>query len=190
MQNVSIARRYARALLEVSGPKADAVLQSLQQVVDLFEAPELRDLLERPTYTKAQRHAVVEKLIAHLSLDGATVGNLLRLLIDRGRMAYLPDICRLFREQADLKAGRVRGRVVSAMPLPSAAVAALQSSFKHLTAREVVLETSVDEALLGGVRAQVGSLVFDGSLRSQLNELRRHLESMPARELGMGGAQS
>lgn len=177
MKNVSVARRYAKALIEVAGAHSDQVLEQLTSLVELFDqSPELNDLATNPAYTRSQRSEVMEALITQGKLDGA-VANLLRLLVDRNRLATLPDIARLYREQADQKAGRVRGKVTSAVPLQPDALQRLQSSLERLVERNVVLESKVDPRLLGGVAAQVGSVVYDGTLRTQLDELRRSLQS-------------
>ncbi len=77
---------------------------------------------------------------------------------------------------ADARSGRVRGKVTSAVPLAAEAVANLTRSLEQITQRAVVLETAVDPSLLGGVSAQVGSVVYDGSLKTQLEDMRRQLK--------------
>jgi F-type H+-transporting ATPase subunit delta len=101
--------------------------------------------------------------------------NVVQLLIERNRMSYLPDIARAYRTLADAKSGRVRGSVVSATPLDADSVRRLEQALEQLTQRNVVLEASVDPGVLGGVSAQVGSVVYDGTLRTQLDAMRRNL---------------
>jgi len=102
--------------------------------------------------------------------------NFVRLLVDRDRIAYLGDIARVFRDMADSLAGRVRGRVTAAAPLPEDSMTAIKRGLERLTDRQVILEASVEPELLGGVMARVGSTVYDGSLRSRLEELRQELK--------------
>jgi F-type H+-transporting ATPase subunit delta len=104
------------------------------------------------------------------------LANTLRLLVDRHRLGFLPDISRLFRDMADAQAGRVRGHVTSAAPLSPEALEGVRTALQQLTQRNVILETRVDPALLGGVSAQVGSLLYDGSLKTQLELMRRELK--------------
>lgn len=181
MINVSVARRYARALLDASGDKADEVLTQLEAVVAfLAKDPQLFDALCSPALTKAQRHAVTAGLIsASAGMHGA-VANLLKLLTDRNRFPVLPSLARLFREQVDAKLGRVRGKVTSAAPLSSAQLDALRGQLERLAQRKVLLEAAIDKSLLGGVVAQVGSHMYDGSLRAQLNDMAQKL-SAPVR---------
>jgi len=99
------------------------------------------------------------------------------VLVDRNRLGILPDIARLFRDMADEKAGRVRGMVVSAVPLEPQSIRQLESTLSRVVQKQVVLETRVDHEVLGGVSTQVGSVVFDGTLRTQLDDLKRALQS-------------
>ena len=179
MVNVSVARRYARALLDVS-TEAHATDQIAEQLAALSSAvsgsADLRDLLANPAYTRANRRAVLESVASALGANHPALHNLLLLLIDRDRTPYLPDITRIFRSLADARAGRVRGQVTSAVPLPSDALTKLAKALEQVTQRKVVLETKVDPSLIGGVAAQVGSVLYDGSIRTQLEEMRRQLK--------------
>jgi F-type H+-transporting ATPase subunit delta len=179
MVNVSVARRYARALLEASAPGAvGGVADQLSALAGLVASnPELGDVIENPAYSRAQRHGVVDGLIQLLKVESTELRNFLRLLVDRHRLAMLPDIARLFRDMADEKAGRVRGTVVSAIPLDPQSIRQLESTLSQVVQKQVVLETRVDREVLGGVSTQVGSVVFDGTLRSQLDDLKRALQS-------------
>jgi F-type H+-transporting ATPase subunit delta len=179
MVNVSIARRYARALLEAcEETEAVAAADQLASLTGLIAAnPDLADALGNPAYSRAQRHGVIEGLIQLLPSPGPVLPNFLRLLVDRKRLSALPDIARLFRDMTDARAGRVRGEVVSAVPLDPEAVERLQKSLSQILNKQVVLETRVDRDVLGGISTRVGSVVFDGTVRTQLDELHRALRS-------------
>lgn len=178
MSNVSIARRYARALLDVAGTQADQVLSQLSNFVKLMEkSDELKELMTNPRYTLTQRSAVLEGLLRATSGVDAALGNLLRLLVERNRLNHLADIARVYRDLADARAGRLRGKVTSAVALSAEALKKLEKSLEKLTQRNVVLETAVDPSVLGGVATQVGSVLYDGTLRAQLQDIRRTLSS-------------
>ncbi len=179
MVNVSIARRYARALLDVASEanRTDAVAEQLSAFVKALEqSPELSDVLLNPAYTRGQRTQVVEALIKMMGGVETTLANTLRLLVDRNRLTYLPDIARVYRDMADVRAGRVRGHVTSATKLSPDTVELLRKNLQQITQRDVILEAKEDPKLLGGVSAQVGSVLFDGSVRTQLEQLRRELK--------------
>lgn len=177
--NVSIARRYARALIDVAAEaqKLDRFGEQLEDLVaDVQKHPELRDVFENPAYTASQRRAVLDALVKVRGGADPLLQNFLHLLTDRGRLPYLADIARVYRTLADARAGRVRGRVTAAVPLPPDALGRIERVFQSVTQKNVVMESKVDPKLLGGVSAQVGSVVYDGSLRTQLEELRRTLQ--------------
>jgi F-type H+-transporting ATPase subunit delta len=179
MVNVSIARRYARALLDVAaeGNRTDAVADQLSAFVKALEqSRELSDVFLNPAYTRAQRNQVVESLIKMMGDVEPSLANTLRLLVDRHRLTYLPDISRVYREMADARAGRVRGHVTSATKLAPETLEMLRKNLQQITQRDVILESKEDPKLLGGLSAQVGSVLFDGSVRTQLEQLRRELK--------------
>jgi F-type H+-transporting ATPase subunit delta len=178
MVNVSVARRYARALIEASAPGAlVGTADQLSALADLVASnPALADVIRNPAYSRVQRHGVVDGLIQLLKAE-SPVPNFLRLLVDRHRLRILPDIARLFRDMADEKAGRVRGTVVSAVPLDPQSIRQLESTLSQLVQKKVVLDSRVDREVIGGVSTQVGSVVFDGTLRTQLDDLKRALQS-------------
>jgi F-type H+-transporting ATPase subunit delta len=174
----SIARRYAKALfgLAVDAGRVEAwatSLLTLQQVID--GSPDLQDVLSNPVYSKDQRRAIVEKLAAALSLDAAP-RDLLFLLGDRNRLGYLSAIVSTFRDFADQHLGRLRAKVTSAVTLEDAQAQAIADKLSKATKAQVLLDRAVDPAILGGVVAQVGSLVYDGSVRTQLEDLRTQLK--------------
>jgi len=177
--NRTAATRYARALLDVAAEsnRTDAVADQLTSFVRAFEqSRELSDVLLNPAYSRGQRSQVVEALIKVMGNVEPALANTLRLLVDRNRLSYLPDIARLYRDMADAQAGRVRGQVTSAVPLSADTLQSLASNLKALTQRNVVLEAKVDPTVLGGVAAQVGSTLYDGTLRTQLEQMRRQLK--------------
>jgi len=180
MANVSIARRYARALIEVASEthSLDKALSALESFTTLLDQnAELREMAVNPAYNRSQRWTVTEKVLGAMGVQEPGLLNFFRLLVDRNRLGSLPNITRIFRDLADHKAGRVRGIVTSAKPLASDSLTRLEQSLERITQRNVVLQSRVDPSLIGGLSAQVGSVTFDGSLRNQIQELRHSLKS-------------
>lgn len=178
MSNVPVARRYARALLDAAGADADQVLEQLENIARYLEGePAIFETISSPALSRSQRLSLVEAIIDNAPGIHSVVANLMKLLNDRNRFSSLPFIARQFRDLVDSRMGRVRGSVTSAAKLGDAQVLALKQQLESITQRSVVLETKVDPALIGGVVAQVGSYMYDGSLRSQLAELGRTLIS-------------
>lgn len=174
----SIARRYAKALFGLAVEKgrveawANALLSLKEAAVG---SPDLADVLSNPVYSKDQRRAIVEKLAAALSLEQEPA-SLLFLLGDRNRLSYLAAVVDTFQGLADQHLGRVRARVTSAVKLEDGAAQAIADTLSKATQAKVLLDRVVDPAILGGVVAEVGSLVYDGSVRTQLEDLRNQLK--------------
>jgi len=172
----SIARRYARALLEVAGADFEKVGAELTSVGNALQSSaELAVVFTNPSIARSARQGVVEELIKVGQLSTATA-NFLRVLDDRGRFSSLPAILRAYGELADQKAGRLRARLTSATALPADFARKVETTLAAATKKSVAIETAIDAKLLGGVVAQVGHTVYDASLRTQLEALRRELE--------------
>jgi F-type H+-transporting ATPase subunit delta len=175
---VSIARRYAKALFSLADEQGQVEqwsigLDALGRA--LASSPELRETLSSPLFDKDQRRNVVAALSRSLGF-GETANNFLLLLADRDRLAYLPAIIQTFRDLADARLGRVRAKVTSAVALAPEEAKRIAEKLAQAEKAEVIVEATVDPTLLGGVVAQVGSMVYDGSVRSQLEELRRAMK--------------
>jgi F-type H+-transporting ATPase subunit delta len=176
---VSIARRYAKALLELAGGQnqAEPVGHALDVVAGAFNrSPELRGVMANPAFTTAARQAILGKLIEAAKMP-PLAGNTLKLLVERGRGGYIEAVAREYRAMLDQKAGRVRARITTAVPLDDAAVEKIRGQLAAVTQKQVSVDRAVDPQILGGVVAQVGSMTFDGSLQTQLSQLRRQLLS-------------
>ena len=177
MITVSIARRYAKALLELAAEQnqLEPVGQSLDGLARaLANSPELRAVMANPAFTAAAREAVAGKLLGELKAPALLV-NTIKLLVGRGRAGYIESVAREFGAMLDARLGRLRAKVTSATPLDPAAAESLRSRLAQATQKQVSVEHRVDPELLGGVVAQVGSLTFDGSLQTQLETLKRQL---------------
>ena len=178
MIQASVSRRYARALfsLALEEGKHERAGEELAAVAQAIRASgEARTVVENPGYTPAQRHALVDVLAKALSLS-PLVANFLRLLVDRHRLAELPAIARSYAEMVDEKIGRVRATVTSAKPLSEEEVRRVRDVLSQATRRSIVLEARADPRIVGGLIAQVGAKEWDGSLRTQLERMKRELK--------------
>ena len=174
----SIGRRYAKALfsLAVDQNRVEPWSDSLAALKAAVEgSPELTDVLQNPAYTKDQRRAVAAKLAEALKLD-AEPANLLHLLADRNRLDHVDAVAVHFGELADAKLGRIRARVTTATAIDAAALKAIADRLGAATKATVLVEHAVEPSIVGGVVAQIGSVVYDGSLRTQLEQLKTLLK--------------
>jgi len=177
----SVARRYARALLSLGleEGRPEQYGEELERVVETIRANrELRILLENPGYSLPDRQAAIDALASALTLSPLSV-NFLHLLLERQHIGDLPHIARIFGAMVDQQAGRIRATVTSARPLGEDQVDRLRDAIGRMTGRSVVLEPQTDSSLIGGVVAQVGTTLLDGSLRTQLERLRQELKNAP-----------
>lgn len=173
----SVARRYAKALMDigVANRTYEGLGREIQRLGKAFaSSPELREALSNPVFLLSQRRKLLEELCRRLAVS-KTVHNFTMLLLERNRISSLPDIARQIRAMVDLQAGRVRAKVTSAKPLDMAAEVRIKSALERTTGKTVVLEKSEDPALLGGIVTQLGDTVYDGSLVTQLNNMRQRL---------------
>jgi F-type H+-transporting ATPase subunit delta len=177
MHSTAAARRYARALFSLAREegRVEAVRGELAALQRLFaENAELRHALFRPLHPAAERRAVLRSLCERAGSSRA-VANFLGLLVDRRRLIDFDAILAEFGRLADEAAGRVRAEVVSATRLRDDQRERLRRALAARTGKQVELDEKIDPALLGGAVASVGGVVFDGSLRTQLSQLRGSL---------------
>ncbi len=178
MDSGSVARRYAKALfgLAIEGGRVEAWSESLGALARVLrEAPDVAEALGDPVHSREERRAIVDKLVDALRLEREPA-NLLHILADRNRLDRTPEVLRAFGELADAHLGHLRARLTSAVPLEPQALDALAARLSSMTRSKVILERQVEPRLLGGVVAQVGNLVYDGSVRTQLEDLKRSLK--------------
>ncbi len=179
MDSGSVARRYAKALfgLAVESGRVEPWSDALGALGGGLEsAPDVAQALADPLRTRDERRALAHALAQVVKLEPEPA-NLLQLLADRNRLDRMLDVIRAFGEMADAQLGRLRARLTSAAPLAPDSLESLARRLSDLTRTTVLLERDVEPALLGGVVAQVGSLVYDGSVRTQLEDLRKTLKS-------------
>jgi F-type H+-transporting ATPase subunit delta len=173
----SVSRRYARALFSIGVDRGsfEQLGKELDAVADLLTgSAELRQALENPVFKGSEKRAVLQSLLPRVA-PTPDVQKFVLLLLERRRLPAVPAIARAYREMADLHTGRVRAHVTSAQPLGPAELERVRQSLARRTGKQVILEASVDPALIGGLVARVGDLVLDGSVRTQLGALRDRL---------------
>ena len=172
------ANRYAKALFDVAlQEKADLaqVDRDLQAVVAMIEAsPDLAQASNRGTVTEEKRKSLIEAVSKAMTLT-APVTKLLVLLAQSRKLNLLPDLERAYRERLLAHQNIVRAEVKSAAPLSPEKTKALEESLARITGKKVQLSVSVDPELLGGVVATIGSTVYDGSVKTQLQRMRQEL---------------
>jgi len=176
----AVAARYANALADVvtastsplSPQQAVAELRSFETA--LRASTELQNALITPAVPGSRKKAVVGRIADILKLS-RIARNFLFVLVDRRRIASLSVIIQDFEAVVDARLGYAQAEVSSARELSEAQRSALNSRLEHLTGKRLRMRFTVDQALLGGAVARIGSTVYDGSVRGQLATLERRL---------------
>ena len=170
------ASRYAKALLDVLYPaKAEVGREQLLTFSSLLsQEAEARVLLENPTVSVERRKELLARICDALALE-SPIRNFLSLLVDRNRLELLDEIVQTYETLLDEKFGVVRARVTSARDLDTKQRDEVVSRLQALTGKKVRMEVFVDPSLIGGLVAQVGSTIYDGSIRQRLQSFRDNL---------------
>ena len=174
-----VSSRYARAFADViAGSKLDAA-RAQEQVNSLAAAfeisKELREVWESPAIPVEQKRKVLDVLAQRVGVTDRPVRNFIAVLIDQDRIGLLPAIARELAEELNHRAGRVEASIVSARELGEEQRQSLVAEIARLTGKHVAAGHTTDPGLLGGVVVKVGSTIYDGSVRGQLQRMRRQL---------------
>jgi len=176
----AIAARYADALADVVTAPASAVrppqaLAELQSfAAALRTSVNLKNALVSPAVPVTRKKAVVARIGETLGIS-RIARNFLFVLIDHRRIGGLPEILQVFEQKIDARLGFASAQVVSARELTETQRTALNAELERLAGKRIRMRVSVDDALIGGVVARIGSTVYDGSVRGRLQTLERRL---------------
>jgi F-type H+-transporting ATPase subunit delta len=176
----ALSTRYANALVDVvtgpgSGVDPVQVLTQLRAVHELIAgSASLKGALLSPAVSPSRKRAVMGKLMAPMGVHNK-VRNFVFVVIDHRRVGDLAAIIEGFETLADERLGFVRAAVSSARELEADQKAALEAQVARLAGRQARVKYSIDPALIAGVVAHVGSTVYDGSVRGQLEKLKMRL---------------
>lgn len=176
MSDSIIANRYAAALFEAAGgaDAADRVRAELFSLAKAAAADDLAKLVANPRVPAADKVAVLTALGERLEVTEKTM-NLLKLLLANGRVKLLGKVAEAFARLADAALGRVAVTVTSASALKGAAKTKVDKQLTQILGGKADIQHKVDPAILGGLVVQVGSKVFDNSIRHHLAQLRQAL---------------
>lgn len=172
------ANRYAKALFDVAiteNAELEKLAKDLSEVTEvLHDNPELLRAAERVGVPDASRKALMAAIADRLGVADQ-VKKLVVVLTETRRLNLVKDLAEAFRERLLAHQNIVRADVTSAVALSPDKTRALADSLSQVTGKTVELQVSVDPELLGGVVARIGSTVYDGSVKTQLQRLRQEL---------------
>ncbi len=171
------AQRYASALADVALERkdADGVKRDLASFVEAFySSPELRNFLDNPSVDEKLKQKAIEKITDAMQLVPA-VRNFIRTVVDHQRTGMLREIEKAFGDELNVRLGIAEAEVVSARELSAGEKETLIAALAQRTGKKITANFREDKALVGGAIVRVGSTVYDGSVREQLERLRERL---------------
>jgi F-type H+-transporting ATPase subunit delta len=178
VKNLAIARRYAKALLLIG--KEDGQIDTYREELDVFaklidQEKSLQQVLVNPLYNIDGRKKVLTSVMNQFKLS-KTMTTFLLFLFDKGRIGFLNNINDFFQKFADELKGVARASLVSATELSSETIDKIRSALSKRTGKDIILEVEQDPELIGGIVTRIGDLVLDGSVRTQLLNMRESLK--------------
>ncbi len=178
MKNLSIARRYAKALLLIGKEDGNAQLyrDELEGVTQAIAAqPDLQQMLTNPLYDTEGRRGLLTAVLQKLN-PSKEMQQFLLLLFDKGRFGFLNEVNDFYQKLADELKGIARASLVSATELSSDAVDKIREALVKRTGKDIILDVQQDPDLIGGIVTKIGDLVLDGSIKTQLANMRESLK--------------
>jgi F-type H+-transporting ATPase subunit delta len=172
-----IARRYASALADVVLDRGEAkeVQAELETWNEILQANStLQEVFRNPTIALDQKRAVLSKLIERAK-PRPTTANFLKVLLQNQRLTELAEINRRFAEILDERAGMVAAVVTTARPVSESSQKDLMEKLDSLTRKKVRVNFEQDPELIGGLVTRIGSTVYDGSVRTQLQQIKEKM---------------
>ena len=172
-----VAKRYAQALFDLAGEEKDYIkyqgeLKAMNALVD--STPALKEFFVNPVFEDAEKKAVLIEVLKKTTIS-PLMQNFLKLLVDKGRIGSLADIAECYEALtfAALKMSRVNVR--TAFPLNDDIVGKIKAMLEKMTGKSVEMHIEEDPSLIAGMVVKIGDKVYDGSIKSQLNNIRQLL---------------
>lgn len=177
MSSQTVARRYASALADViiERNEESAVREELTAWERMILSnPPLLEAFTNPTVPYEQKAKVLNELITRTEVR-QTTANFLRILLKNQRLSEIAQVNAKLAQVLDERAGVVSAQVTSARPVADSIKTTLEEKLQLITGKRIRLSFQTDETLLGGIVTQIGSTIYDGSVRTQLQRLGKEL---------------
>ena len=178
MKNQVIAKRYSRALFNLA--REEKAIEQYGIELDNFnqvlrDLPDLGNALRNPLYPEGVKKALFQKVAAGLELS-PVINSFLNLLVEKGRIQHLPEIADYYHRLIDEYSGISRAKVKAAVKLRADEIEEIAAALEKKIGKKIVVEFEQDPSLLGGVFAQIGDFVLDGSVKRQLINFKESLK--------------
>lgn len=172
-----IAKRYAQALFDIA--EEENKYQEYYNELKRFSAilkqnGNLHDFFANPVFDRDEKKAVIGEVLKRTNVS-ATTSNFLKLLVDKGRISHIGEIEESYEQLMDGILKKARVSVKTAYPLNGEITSELKKALEGITGKEVEMEIEEDSSLMGGIVVKIGDTLYDGSIKSQLNNIRELL---------------
>lgn len=176
----SVATTYARAFADVifdARMNPERALTGVRQIVALFEqSSELRRVWENPAVPAEQKRKLLDAIVQRDGID-RPVRNLVAVLIDHRRLPFLPRVVEHLEKELDARMGFTEAQISSARELADAEKRTLEAQVAKVTGKKVRAQYGLDPSLLGGAVIRIGSTIYDGSVKGQLERMKEAISS-------------
>ena len=176
----SVASTYARAFADVvlsAHLDADRAVGGLREIAGLLaESADLRRVWENPAVPAEQKRRLLDAIVQREGIE-RHARNLVAVLIDHRRVQFLGRIVEQLKKELDARMGFAEAHITSARELGDAEKRALESQIERATGKKVRAQFGLDASLLGGAVVRVGSTIYDGSVKGQLEKIREAISS-------------
>jgi len=176
----SVARTYARAFADViletrlDATRATAGLRRIASLV--AESTELRRVWENPAVPAEQKRHLLDAIVQREGIE-RHVRNLVAILIDHHRVQYLSRITAQLEKELDARLGFAEAQITSVRELGDAEKRGLEAQIQKMTGKKVRAQFGLDASLLGGAVVRIGSTIYDGSVKGQLEKIKEAISS-------------
>jgi F-type H+-transporting ATPase subunit delta len=178
VKNQVIAKRYSRALFNLA--QEEKAVEQYGTELDGFnevlrDIPDLENALRNPLYPEAVKKTVIQKVVTQLELS-PVMKSFLKLLVEKGRIQHVPEIAEYYHRLIDDYSNISRAKVKAAVRLGSDVLEEISAALEKKIGKKIVVEFEEDPSLIGGVFAQIGDVVLDGSVKRQLLNFKESLK--------------
>ncbi len=177
MSQGMIARRYAKALVNLAEKENDLdnAGKNLTALTEVYkENTELREVLSDIKVSSRAKLEILKGVLNEIKAP-ALVDTFSRYLLAKRRIDFLPDIERAFNLLLQEKLGRIEADVTTAYELPDETVKNMEDAISSYSGKEVEVNVTIDPSIIGGIVTRIGSMVIDGSIQTQLNQIRQSI---------------
>jgi F-type H+-transporting ATPase subunit delta len=172
----SLSRRYTKAMFQLAqeSQQEEVISRELEEFYAAYRNSELQEVLTNPAIDADKRNNILLRVTETQQLSALTI-RFLAILLARDRLKYLPEIVSCYRRLLNEARGRVEAKAVGASPLKPATVDRLRQVLQGIAGKEVVLQQETNPSLIGGVLVELEGKVYDGSVRTQLENMKQRI---------------